>query len=89
LGATVASLGYFFFIGRLMAASFVVNAIVFSRWGSITHVVFALPGLRRIPARFPGVPKFFRFELAGPDTAEPGETEVGVPDAAASSSDVG
>jgi hypothetical protein len=85
LAATVASLGYFFFIGRLMATSFVVNAIVFARWGSITHVVFGLPGLRRIPARFPSVPKFF-----GLDSTEPvGQADSVVPEADASSSGVG
>ena len=59
LAATVATLGYFFFVGRLMSASFVVNAIIFQRWGSISQVVFALPFLRRLPKRFPKLEQFF------------------------------
>jgi hypothetical protein len=59
LAATVATLGYFFFVGRLMSASFVVNAITFQRWGSISQVVFALPIVRRLPKRFPKLEQFF------------------------------
>ncbi len=59
LAATVATLSYFFLIGRLISASFVVNAIIFQRWGSISQVVFALPLLRRIPKRFPTLEQFF------------------------------
>jgi hypothetical protein len=59
LAATVATLGYFFLIGRLMSASFVVNAITFQRWGSISQVVFALPIVRRLPKRFPKLEQFF------------------------------
>ncbi len=69
LATTVATLGYFFFIGRLMSATFVVNAIVFQRWGSISRVVFSLPGLRRLPARSPKLERFF--DLApGEDVVE-------------------
>ncbi len=65
LAATVATLGYFFFIGRLMSASFVVNAIVFQRWGSISRLVFALPVLRKLPARSPKLERYF--DLASSD----------------------
>jgi len=59
LSSTVASLGYFFFIGRLMTASFVVNAVVFERWGGISQTVFGLPVLRRLPARSERLRRFF------------------------------
>ena len=59
LAATVATLGYFFLVGRMMSASFVVNAMVFQRWGSISRVVFSVPGLRRLPARSPKLERFF------------------------------
>jgi len=68
LASTVATLGYFFFIGRLMSASFVTNAVVFQRWGSITRVVFGLPGLRWIVARSPRLQTFFD---VGPTTDPP------------------
>jgi uncharacterized BrkB/YihY/UPF0761 family membrane protein len=62
LGLAVAALGYAFLVGRVMAASFIVDAVVWERLGSISGVVFALPGLRRLPARFPRVARFFELE---------------------------
>jgi hypothetical protein len=59
LGVAVATLGYAFLVGRIMAASFIVDALVWERFGSISGVVFSLPGLRRLPARFRGVARFF------------------------------
>lgn len=67
-GAAVAVLGAMFVIGRLMAASFVLDAVVFERIGSISGLVFALPGLRRLPRRFPGLARFF--DLAPADGVE-------------------
>jgi uncharacterized BrkB/YihY/UPF0761 family membrane protein len=81
LGVTIASLGYLFLIGRLMAASVVVNAVVWDHFGSISDVVFRLPGLRVLPRRFPKLQAFFDLErpepaepeaaVPGPETAEP------------------
>jgi hypothetical protein len=59
LGFTVATLGYMFVIGRLMAASLILNAVVWERFGSISGVVFALPLLRRLPQRSPRLARFF------------------------------
>jgi hypothetical protein len=64
LAITVATLGNFFFIGRLMSASFVVTAIVYERWGSISQVVFALPGLRKVAARSSRLRAFFSLDPA-------------------------
>ena len=71
LGVAVATLGYAFLVGRIMAASFIVNAVVWERFGSISGVVFSLPGLRRLPARFHSVARFFDLErLHGDNSRE-------------------
>jgi uncharacterized BrkB/YihY/UPF0761 family membrane protein len=62
LGVAVATLGYMFLIGRLMASSFIVNAVIYDRIGSVSDVVFSLPGLRYIPRRFPRVARYFDLE---------------------------
>lgn len=67
-GAAVAVLGAMFIIGRVMAASFVLDAVVFDRLGSVSGLVFGLPGLRRLPRRFPRLASFF--DLAPADAAE-------------------
>ena len=59
LGLTIATLGYLFMVGRIMAASLILNAVVWERLGSITGVVFALPLIRRLPARSPALARFF------------------------------
>lgn len=59
IGTAIATLGYMFFVGRIMAASLILNAVVWERVGSISELVFALPVLRRIPERFPSVARFF------------------------------
>jgi uncharacterized BrkB/YihY/UPF0761 family membrane protein len=64
LGITLAALGYLFLVGRIMAASLILNAVVWERIGSITGLVFALPVLRTIPSRSPGVARFFDIDVA-------------------------
>lgn len=64
MGLTVAALGYLFLIGRLMAGSIVLNAVLWERFGSISEWVFALPVLHRLPARYPKVARFFDLERA-------------------------
>jgi hypothetical protein len=59
LGVTVASLGYLFIVGRVMAGTVVLNAVIYERFGSISSLVFELPGIERIPRRFPKVATFF------------------------------
>ena len=70
IGLTVASLGYLFIVGRLMAVTLVLNAVLFERLGSLSELVFALPFVRRIPARFPKVRAFF--DLGPHDAPPPG-----------------
>jgi hypothetical protein len=71
LAVTVATLGYFFLVGRIMSSSFVVTAVTYERFGSLSQLVFDLPVLRRIPARFPKVATFF--DLHDDDPPSTGE----------------
>jgi uncharacterized BrkB/YihY/UPF0761 family membrane protein len=64
LAISVATLGYFFSIGRLLAGAFTLNAVVFERFGSVSHSVFAVPGLRAIPKRWPVVARYFDLDGA-------------------------
>ena len=48
-----------FLIGRVMASSFILDAVVYERIGSVSELAFALPGVRRIPERFPRVRRYF------------------------------
>ena len=66
VGASVAALGYMFLIGRVMASSLILDAVVFDRLGSISEVVFALPVLNRIPRRFPWVARYFDLDRDEP-----------------------
>lgn len=59
IGITIVTLGWFFIIGRLFVMSFVLNAVIFERFGSLSEFVFGLPGVRRIPKRWPRVATFF------------------------------
>lgn len=77
MAITVAVLGNFFFVGRLMSASFVVTAVVFERLGSLSHVVFGLPLVRALPVKFPSLRTYFALDhvpsvegVDDPDTLE-------------------
>jgi uncharacterized BrkB/YihY/UPF0761 family membrane protein len=74
-GVSVAALGYFFVVGRMMAASLVADAVVFERVGSLSRAVFALPGVRRLPERWPALGQFFALDPVAPDEA-PGDGSV-------------
>jgi hypothetical protein len=69
LAVTVATLGNFFFIGRLMASSYVFTAVVYERWGSLSQLVFALPGLRAVAARSPKLRTYFSLDPVADDAA--------------------
>jgi len=59
IGVVVALLGWFFIIGRSVAFSFALNAVLFERVGSVSAFVFGLPGVRILPRRLPAVRRFF------------------------------
>jgi hypothetical protein len=71
MAVTMATLGYFFFIGRLMSATFVANSVVYERWGSISRVAFSLPGLRRAPRRWQRLRTFFDLDAVSETSDEP------------------
>ncbi len=88
LGVTLAALGYLFMIGRVMASSLILNAVIWERVGSITGLVFGLPFLRRIPEGSPRVAHFFDLasdrrepgDEPAPDDRPPGEVAASRPD---------
>ena len=59
VGIVIVTLGWFFIMGRVIAFSFAVNAVLFERLGSVSGFVFGLPVLRLIPARWPAFARFF------------------------------
>ena len=69
-GVSVAALGYFFVVGRMMAASLVVDAVVFERVGSLSRALFALPGVRKLPERWPALGRFFALDPVALDEAQ-------------------
>jgi uncharacterized BrkB/YihY/UPF0761 family membrane protein len=75
LAGGIAVLGWFFIIGRVFVLSFVLDAVVYERFGSISTVVFGLPLLRVLPRRSPRVARFFDLDRADRDgSSEAGET---------------
>ncbi len=62
LAVTIATLGNFFFVGRIMSSSFVVSAVVFERYGSVSHVIFGLPLVRTLPRKFPKLRAYFALD---------------------------
>lgn len=61
-GVTIATLGTFFLLGRVLVVAGVVNAVIWERFGSIASLVFGLPGLRRLAER-PAIARFFDLDL--------------------------
>ena len=58
-GAVVAFLGWFFIVGRVLAFTFALNAVLFEEVGSISRFVFGLPVLRVIPRRSEAFARYF------------------------------
>jgi uncharacterized BrkB/YihY/UPF0761 family membrane protein len=81
VGVAITTLGWFFVIGRVIAFSFSLNAVVYERHGSVSGVVFSLPLVRVVPRRFPRVADFFDLDhrrQTGSDGPEAGsDDEVG------------
>ncbi len=59
IGATIVTLGWFFILGRVIVIALALNAVVYERLGSISHVVFSLPVLRILPRRSAWIRRFF------------------------------
>ena len=58
-GVVVAFLGWFFIVGRVLAFTFALNAVLFEEVGSISRFVFGLPVLRVIPRRSEAFARYF------------------------------
>ncbi len=59
IGATIVTLGWFFFMGRAIALSLIINSVIYNRYGSISDVVFGLPVLRSLARRSAFIRRFF------------------------------
>jgi uncharacterized BrkB/YihY/UPF0761 family membrane protein len=59
IGVAIAVLGWFFILGRVIAFSFSVNAVMFERVGSASKLLFALPGVRALPKKYASIDRYF------------------------------
>jgi uncharacterized BrkB/YihY/UPF0761 family membrane protein len=59
IGVTLATLGWIYILGRVLAFTFSLNAAIFEQVGSVSGVVFAVPGIRAIPRRYPRIARYF------------------------------
>ena len=80
LAITVATLGTFFFIGRLMTASIVITAVTYRRIGSVTALVFALPGLSALARRSARLRDYFGLTLEDRPGKHPRVVSAPLPD---------
>jgi uncharacterized BrkB/YihY/UPF0761 family membrane protein len=62
IGATVVTLGWFFFAGRVIVFAAVVDAAVFERFGSISGPIFRLPVLRSLARRSTWIRRTFALD---------------------------
>lgn len=76
IGVTVVTLGWLFFVGRILALSFAMNAALFDRFGSLTQGLFALPVLRSLPPRSERVRKYFGLDADGRSVESAAPAEV-------------
>jgi uncharacterized BrkB/YihY/UPF0761 family membrane protein/predicted GNAT family acetyltransferase len=70
LAATVATLGWFFFMGRSMAFSFVLDATVHDHFGGTAKAVLSLPVLRAVPANVPRLARYLHLPEHEPGTLD-------------------
>ena len=61
-GSVVAFLGWFFILGRVLAFTFALNAVLFEDVGSLSRLVFGLPVLRAIPRHSAAFARYFDLE---------------------------
>jgi membrane protein len=78
LAATVATLGWFFFMGRSMALGFLVDAAVHDHFGGTAKALLSLPVLRAIPANVPRLARYLHLPEHDPEhdhDADPADDE--------------
>ena len=66
IGATVVTLGWFFFAGRVIVFAAIVDAAVFERFGSISGPIFRLPVLRSLARRSAWIRRTFDLDPVAP-----------------------
>jgi len=71
LGVLLAFLGWFFLLGRTIAFSFALNAVIYEQVGSVSVFVFGLPVIRRIPQSIPAVGRYFAVDHVAGGAPEP------------------
>jgi uncharacterized BrkB/YihY/UPF0761 family membrane protein len=49
VGATIVTLGWFFILGRSIIIAMTLNAVLYERFGSMSTLVFSVPGVRMLP----------------------------------------
>lgn len=59
IGTTLVTLGWFFILGRTVVFSMTLDAVLYERIGSVSQLMFALPLLRRLPASWPWLARYF------------------------------
>ena len=62
IGLSLVFLGWFFFLGRAMVSGMTLNAVIYERFGSISHFVFGLPVVRVLPRKSAWIRRFFDLE---------------------------
>ena len=67
IGVTLATLGWIYVLGRVIAFAFSLNAVVFEQIGSVSRLVFSLPGVRILPRRYPRIARYFDVERLAED----------------------
>lgn len=70
LGVLVVFLGWFFIIGRVIAFSLAVNAVIYEQIGSVSTFVFGLPLIRQLPRRMPAVARYFAVDYVAPGQSD-------------------
>jgi uncharacterized BrkB/YihY/UPF0761 family membrane protein len=59
IGVTLATLGWIYFLGRTIAFAFSLNAVIFEQFGSVSGLVFSVPGIRALPRRYSRLARYF------------------------------
>jgi uncharacterized BrkB/YihY/UPF0761 family membrane protein len=62
MGATIVTLGWFFFLGRAVVIGMELNPVIYERYGSVSTLFFSLPVLRLIPRRSARIRRIFDLE---------------------------
>jgi uncharacterized BrkB/YihY/UPF0761 family membrane protein len=78
IGVVITVLGWFFILGRVIAFSCALNAVIYERLGSLSGLVFGLPIVREIPRRIPAVGRYFALDhVTGGDRDKEAGASVG------------